>query len=119
MHFHIGRDAGEEVSVPPARRAGLHPPRTLVDTYQDAVAFFHPSPSREVHVILTTRAEIPPLLACDLTQPEQRQGLVNMLVLAQSVVALLALDRYTLVASDPQSDLAPRLMFHLVSGSAQ
>jgi len=119
IHFHIARDAGEEVQGPSAPRADFRPPKTLIDTYQDAVAFFHPSPTREVHVMLTTRAETPPLLNWDPHQPIQRQSLLNMLVLAQRVVAMLALDRYTLVANDTQNDLAPRLMFQLVSGSVE
>ncbi len=119
IHFHIARDDGEEVRVLSAPGGDFYPPESLIDAYQDAVAFFHPSPTREVHVMLTTRAETPPLLNWDPHQLMQRQSLLNMLVLAQRVVALLALDRYTLVANDTQNNLASRLMFQLVSGSAQ
>ena len=115
IHFHIARDAAEG-KQPPACAAG-HPPPSLIADYQDAVAFFHPDPTRDVHVVLTTRADIPPLPTWDPHQSVQRQGLVNMLILAQQVVAALALDRYTLVVNDGPCIGSGRLTFQIVSGS--
>ncbi len=117
IHFHVARDtvAGKRSG----QCASSQPPRSLIAEYQDAVAFVHPDPTREVHVVLTTRSGVPPLQAWDPHQSVQRQGLLNMLVLAQQVVATLALDRYTLVVHDGPCEPGGRLTFQIVSGSTK
>ncbi len=119
IHFHIAGNAAAGKQMQVAQLADYQPAQSSIASYGDAVAFFHPSPIREVHVVLQTRAEVPQLPNWNRREAVHRQGLLNMLVLAQQVITLLALDRYTLVVQESQDVVARRLTFQLVSGSAK
>jgi histidine triad (HIT) family protein len=117
LHFHLaagptkaGSERGQERYAPPA-------PGTKPEQYQTAIAYPHPAPDRELHLIITPIEKIVSFAGLNLDQPAHRQALLDILALAQVMVLKYGLTRYTLLANQAIDSPEPQFAMHLVSGS--
>lgn len=119
LHFHLaagpaksGDEGGRERYAQPAAGA-------TVEKFQTAIAYPHPTPGREVHLIITSIEKLNSFASLNLDQPAHRQALLDILALAQAMVLKYGLTRYTLLANCAIDAPEPQLALHLVSGSLE
>jgi histidine triad (HIT) family protein len=117
LHFHLaagptksGDERGRERYAPSL--LGATP-----EKFQTAIAYLHPMPHREVHLIITSTEKIVSFASLNLDQPAHRQALLDILALAQAMVLKYGLTRYTLLANCVIDAPEPQFALHLVSGN--
>jgi len=119
LHFHLAAGLTKSGNEWGRERYALPLPGTAPEQYQTAIAYPHPAPGREFHLIITTAEQINPLTNLNLDQPAHRQALLDILALAQAMVLKYGLTRYTLLANQAIDSPEPQFALHLVSGSLE
>lgn len=117
VHFHIADTmaavdnalALEELTAP-------LPPRVAA-YFRSAVAYPHPAPTRQFHYVITHSEPSPVLRVLDLEHAEYQSKLVDMLILAQTMIRQHTLPQFTIVLNECAHPVESQLSLHIVAGA--